>query len=151
MAQTTDLDRFFTPSSVAIVGASAREASVGYAVLRNLLYGEIHRGEDRARGFPGPVYPVNPKGGEILGQKVFRNVRDVPAPIDLVNVFRRSEFLPGVFDDVIASGAGAAWTQLQCIDQDGARRAERAGLTVVMNRCLMVEHGRLMGRNWTRD
>jgi predicted CoA-binding protein len=97
------------------------------------------------------IVPVYPREEQILGQKVFRNVRDVPAPIDLVNVFRRSEFLPGVFDDVIASGAGAAWTQLQCIDQDGARRAERAGLTVVMNRCLMVEHGRLMGRNWTRD
>ncbi len=97
------------------------------------------------------IVPVYPREEQILGQKVFRNVRDVPAPIDLVNVFRRSEFLPGVFDDVIASGAGAAWTQLQCIDQDGARRAERAGLTVVMNRCLMVEHGRLMGLNWTRD
>ena len=97
------------------------------------------------------IVPVYPREEQILGQKVFRNVRDVPAPIDLVNVFRRSEFLPGVFDDVIASGAAAAWTQLQCIDQDGARRAERAGLTVVMNRCLMVEHGRLMDRNWTRD
>ena len=97
------------------------------------------------------IVPVYPREEQILGQKVFRNVRDVPAPIDLVNVFRRSEFLPGVFDDVIASGAGAVWTQLQCIDQDGARRAEAAGLTVVMNRCLMVEHGRLMGRNWTRD
>ena len=97
------------------------------------------------------VIPVYPREERILGQKVYRNVRDVPAPIDLVNVFRRSEFLPGVFDDVIAFGAGAAWTQLQCIDQAGARRAETAGLTVVMNRCLMVEHGRLMGRNWTRD
>ncbi len=97
------------------------------------------------------IVPVYPREERILGQRVFRNVRDVPAPIDLVNVFRRSEFLPGVFDDVIASGAGAVWTQLQCIDQDGARRAEAAGLTVVMNRCLMVEHGRLMGRNWTRD
>jgi len=96
------------------------------------------------------IVPVYPREERILGQKVFRSVRDVPAPIDLVNVFRRSEFLPEVFDDVIASGAGAAWTQLQCIDQDGARRAETAGLTVVMNRCLMVEHGRLMGRNWTR-
>ena len=97
------------------------------------------------------VIPVYPREEQILGQKVFRNLRDVPAPIDLVNVFRRSEFLPGVFDDVIASGAGAAWTQLQCIDQDGARRAEAAGLTVVMNRCLMVEHLHLMGRNRTRD
>lgn len=97
------------------------------------------------------VIPVYPRGDQILGQKVFRSVRDVPAPIDLVDVFRRSEVLPGVFDDVIASGAGAVWTQLQCIDLDGARRAQAAGLSVVMDRCLMVEHDRLLGRNWTRD
>lgn len=97
------------------------------------------------------VVPVYPREEQILGQKVYRNVREVPAPIDLVNVFRRSEVLPGVFDDIIASGAGAVWTQLQCIDQDGARRAQAAGLTVVMNRCLMVEHDRLLGRDWTQD
>ncbi len=92
------------------------------------------------------VIPVYPREEQILGQKVYRRIQEVPGPVDLVNVFRRSEFLPAVFDDVIASGAGAVWTQLQCIDQDGARRAQAAGLTVVMNRCLMVEHGRLMGR-----
>jgi predicted CoA-binding protein len=97
------------------------------------------------------VIPVYPREERILEQKVYRNVREVPSPIDLENEFRRSEFLPGVFDDVISSGAGAVWTQLQCIDQDGARRAQAAGLTVVMNRCLMVEHARLMGRDRTRD
>lgn len=97
------------------------------------------------------VIPVYPREEQILGQKVFRSVQEVPAPIDLVNVFRRSEFLPGVFDDAMASGASAVWTQLECIDQDGARRAQAAGLTVVMNRCLMVEHDRLLGRNWTQD
>jgi len=124
---------------IAVVGLSPRPHRASHRVASYL----------QEAGYD--IVPVYPREERILGQRVFRSVRDVPAPIDLVNVFRRSEFLPGVFDDVIASGAGAAWTQLQCIDQDGARRAEKAGLTVVMNRCLMVEHGRLMGRNWTRD
>ena len=93
------------------------------------------------------VVPVYPREDEILGQKVYRCVRDVPGPIDLVNVFRRSEDLPAVFDDILASGATAVWTQLGCVDEDGARRAREAGLTVVMNRCVMVDHARLLGRD----
>jgi predicted CoA-binding protein len=92
------------------------------------------------------VIPVYPRGESILGQKVYPRVQDVPGPVDLVNVFRRSESLPAVFDDVLAAGAGAVWTQLGCIDEDGARRAQAAGLTVVMNRCVMVDHSRLLGR-----
>lgn len=92
------------------------------------------------------IVPVYPREEKILGQKVYRRVQDVPGPIDLVNVFRRSEDLPAVFDDVLASDAAAVWTQLGCIDEDGARRARDAGLTVVMNRCIMVDHGHLLGR-----
>ena len=92
------------------------------------------------------VVPVYPREDEILGGKVYRRVQDVPGTIDLVNVFRRSEDLPGVFDDVLASNAAAVWTQLGCVDEDGARRAHDAGLTVVMNRCIMVDHGHLLGR-----
>ena len=113
----------------------------------------LHRASNRVASYLQEVgyeiIPVYPREEQILGEKVFRNVREVPGPIDLVDVFRRSEALPGVFDDVIASGAGAVWTQLDCIDEDGARRAQAAGLSVVMNRCLMVEHDRLLGRNWT--
>jgi predicted CoA-binding protein len=92
------------------------------------------------------VIPVYPREDEILGQKVFRRVQDIPGPVDLVNVFRRSENLPAVFDDLLAARAGAVWTQLGCIDEEGARRAQAAGLTVVMNRCVMVDHSRLLGR-----
>ena len=91
------------------------------------------------------VVPVYPREDEILGRKVHRRVQDVAGPIDLVNVFRRSEDLPAVFDDVLASEAAAVWTQLGCVDEDGARRAREAGLTVVMDRCVMVEHARLLG------
>jgi hypothetical protein len=92
------------------------------------------------------VVPVYPREDEILGQKVYRRVQDIPGSVDLVNVFRRSEVLPAVFDDLLAAGAGAVWTQLGCVDEDGARRALAAGLTVVMNRCVMVDHSRLVGR-----
>jgi predicted CoA-binding protein len=92
------------------------------------------------------VVPVYPRHEEILGQKVYRRVQDVPGTVDLVNVFRRSEDLPAVFDDVLASGAAAVWTQLGCVDLDGARRAREAGRTVVMDRCIMVDHSRLVGR-----
>lgn len=91
------------------------------------------------------VVPVYPREEEILGQKVYRQLQDVPGTIDLVNVFRRSEDLPAVFDDVLASGALAVWTQLGCIDLDGARRAREEGRTVVMDRCIMVDHSRLVG------
>jgi predicted CoA-binding protein len=91
------------------------------------------------------VVSVYPREDEILGQKVYRRVQDIPGSVDLVNIFRRSEVLPAVFDDLLAAGAGAVWTQLGCVDEDGARRALAAGLTVVMNRCVMVDHSRLLG------
>jgi len=92
------------------------------------------------------VVPVYPREDEILGQKVYRRVQEIPGRVDLVDVFRRSEELPSVFDDVLTAGARAVWTQLGCIDDEGAHRAQAAGLTVVMNRCVMVEHARLLGR-----
>jgi predicted CoA-binding protein len=92
------------------------------------------------------VIPVYPRGDEILGQKVYRRIQDIPGKVDLVNVFRRSENLPAVFDDLLAAGASAVWTQLGCIDEEGARRAQAVGLTVVMNRCVMVDHARMLGR-----
>jgi predicted CoA-binding protein len=92
------------------------------------------------------VVPVYPREEQILGRTVYRRVQDIPEPVDIVDVFRRSEDLPAVFDDVLAAGAGAVWTQLGCVDEESARRALHAGLTVVMNRCIGVEHSRLLGR-----
>ena len=91
------------------------------------------------------VVPVYPREDEILGSKVYRTIQDVPGKVDLVNVFRRSEHLLAIFDDVLASDAPAIWTQLACVDEDGAARALVAGRTVVMNRCIMVDHARLLG------
>jgi predicted CoA-binding protein len=120
---------------VVVVGLSPKPHRDSHRIARYLL----DQGYD--------VVPVYPRGDEILDRKVHRRVQDVPGPVDLVNVFRRSEALPAVFDDVLASEATAVWTQLGCVDEDGARRARDAGLTVVMNRCIMVDHRHLLGRH----
>ena len=96
------------------------------------------------------VIPVYPREEKILGQPVYRRVQDVPAPVDLVDVFRRSDDLPSVFADAFAAKAPALWFQLGCIDYDEALRAQAQGTLVVMDRCLMVDHARLLGRDWVR-
>ena len=119
---------------IAVVGLSPKPHRDSHRVARYLL----------ESGYE--IVPVYPREEQILGQKVHRRVQDVAGAVDLVDVFRRSEELPEVIDDALAARAGALWLQLGCIDEDGARRARDAGLTVVMDRCLMVEHARLVGR-----
>lgn len=119
---------------IAVVGLSPKPHRDSHRVARYLL----------ESGYE--IAPVYPREEQILGQKVHRRVQDVAGAVDLVDVFRRSEKLPEVIDDAITARAGAVWLQLGCIDEDGARRARDAGLTVVMDRCLMVEHARLVGR-----
>jgi len=123
---------------IAVVGLSPKPHRDSHRVARYLL----ERGCE--------IVPVYPREEEILGQKVFRRVQDVPGTVDLVDVFRRSEELPETIDDALAKGAGALWLQIDCIDESGARRAHEAGRSVVMDRCLMVEHARLLGRQWVR-
>jgi len=123
---------------IAVVGLSPKPHRDSHRVARYLL----------ERGYE--ILPVYPREDEILGQKAYRRVQDVPGTVDLVDVFRRSEELPAVIDDALAARAGALWLQIGCLDEGGARRAREAGLTVVMDRCLMVEHGHLLGRQWAR-
>jgi hypothetical protein len=91
------------------------------------------------------IVPVYPREETILGARVYRRVQDIPGRVDLVDVFRRSSELPGVVDDAVAANAPALWFQLGCIHEEAARRAVAAGVTVVMDRCLMVDHSRLFG------
>ena len=94
------------------------------------------------------IYPVNPRyaGQTILGRPVYATLSDIPEHVDIVDIFRRpSEVLP-VVEEAVAIGAGAVWMQLRVIDEAAARRARAAGLTVVMDRCLKVEHGRHLGQ-----
>ncbi len=92
------------------------------------------------------VIPVNPRESEVLGERSFANLRDVPVPIDIVNVFRAPSALPGIAADAVAIGARSLWCQFNVVNEEGARIAERGGLAVVMDRCIKVEHARYIGR-----
>lgn len=91
------------------------------------------------------VYPVNPAVTEIDGQPSYAALADVPEPIDIVDVFRRSENLPEIVEAAIAVGAKAVWAQLGVSHSDAAHTAEQAGLDLVQNRCIKIEHARLLG------
>ena len=120
--------------TIAIVGLSANELRasnfVGYYLRRH--------------GYR--VIPVNPREAEILGQKSYPSLLDIPEPVDIVNVFRAPDALPGIARDAVAIGAGALWCQFGVINEEGARIGEDGGVTVIMDRCLKVEHARYIGR-----
>jgi predicted CoA-binding protein len=92
------------------------------------------------------VIPVNPRETEILGEKSYPSLLDVPVPVDVVNVFRAPEALPGIGRDAVAIGAGTLWCQFGVINAEGAQIAADAGVTVIMDRCIKVEHARYAGR-----
>lgn len=92
------------------------------------------------------IVPVYPREDTILGARVYRSVSEIPAPVDLVDVFRKSEDLPGVVADVLAAkdaGTPALWFQLDCVHDGAIAAARSAGRTVVVDKCIMVEHRRL--------
>ncbi|MCD2186125.1 CoA-binding protein [Actinomycetospora soli] len=120
--------------TVAMVGASANPARASNFVATYLL---------SSTGFD--VYFVNPNASEILGKPVYPSLAELPVVPDLVDVFRRPEDLGGVLDETIAAGARTFWLQFGLYDEALAHRGEEAGLTVVMDRCLKVEHARFHG------
>ncbi|HOB73471.1 MAG TPA: CoA-binding protein [Phycisphaerae bacterium] len=86
------------------------------------------------------IIPVNPGVTEVLGEKAYPSLREVPEKVDIVNIFRRPEAVPAIVEDAIATGAGAVWMQLGITHDEAARRASSAGIPVIMDRCIMVEH-----------
>ena len=92
------------------------------------------------------VIPVNPRETEILGETSYPSLLDVPVPVDVVNVFRAPDALPAIARDAVAIGAGTLWCQFGVINAEGARIASDGGVTVIMDRCLKVEHARYVGR-----
>jgi hypothetical protein len=92
------------------------------------------------------VIPVNPREQEILGETCYPSLADVPVPVDVVNVFRAPDALPGIAAETVAIGAGAMWCQYGVINEEGARIAEEGGVDVIMDRCIKVEHARYIGR-----
>ncbi len=96
----------------------------------------------RRKGYT--VYPVNPQYEEVLGMKCYPDLRSLPEKVDLVDIFRNSDSVGPVVDEAIAAGAKNIWMQLGVINQEAAMRAEKAGLGVVMDRCIAVEHRALI-------
>ena len=92
------------------------------------------------------VIPVNPREAEILGEKSCASLLDVPVPVDIVNVFRAPDALPAIAAEAVKIGAGNLWCQFSVINEEGGRVAEAGGVSVVMDRCIKVEHARYIGR-----
>ncbi len=90
------------------------------------------------------IIPVNPKLTSILGEQCYASLRDIPEHVDIVDIFRRPEFLPEIIEDAIAIGADVVWGQLGVSNEQAAARAQTDGLKVVMDRCIAIEHRRLM-------
>ena len=139
-----DLNRYQDPltiqrvihgaKTVAVVGLSKNPLRASYFVGYYL----------RRHGYR--VIPVNPRESDILGEKSYSTLADVPVPIDIVNVFRAPDALPAVATEAVAIGAKTLWCQFTVVNEDAARIAEAGGLTVVMDRCIKVEHARYVGR-----
>jgi predicted CoA-binding protein len=95
------------------------------------------------------VIPVNPKYPAILGEKCYRSLSDIPEPVDMVDVFRKTQDVPPIADEAIAIGAKVFWQQLGVKNEAAATKARAAGLAAVLDRCVKIEHGRLFGGlNW---
>ncbi|MDQ1564895.1 MAG: uncharacterized protein QOI14_1846 [Actinomycetota bacterium] len=120
--------------SIAIVGASPNAARASYFVGTYLLQSSDYR-----------VYFVNPMADEILGQKAYPDLASLPEIPDIVDVFRKASDIPSVIDDVLAVGAKTVWIQLGIWNEEAARYGESKGLTVVMDRCIKIEHARFHG------
>jgi uncharacterized protein len=91
------------------------------------------------------VTPVNPRENEVLGRRAYASLRDVPGPVEIVDIFRENAAVPGIVEDAIAMAAKVIWMQLGVIHEEAAERARQAGLEVVMDRCVKIEHARFFG------
>jgi predicted CoA-binding protein len=118
--------------TIAVVGLSSSRMRASFGVSQYM----------QSAGYR--IIPVNPNEREVLGEKAYSQLADVPEKIDIVNIFRRSEFVSDVVDAAIKAGAKAIWMQEGVEDEQAATRAAKAGLTVVMDRCILKEHRRLL-------
>ena len=121
--------------NVAVVGLSDKPHRTSHAIARAL------------QNFGYRIFPVNPNlTGPVLGEEPYSTVSEIKEPIDIVDVFRRGEAVPPVAEDAVAAGAGALWMQLGVVNDAAAAHAAENGLTVVMDRCIKVDHAVLIGR-----
>lgn len=143
-AASFDLSRYQDPLTIQRVLHNARTIAI-VGLSRNELRASYFVGYYLKRhGYR--VIPVNPREQEILGEKCFRSLVEVPERVDIVNVFRVPDALPEIAAEAVRIRAGCLWCQFGVINEEGARIAESGGITVVMDRCLKVEHARYVGR-----
>jgi predicted CoA-binding protein len=119
--------------TIAVVGLSSKPWRDSHRVARYL----------QRAGYR--VIPVNPKESEVLGEPAYPSLLDVPGTVDVVDVFRRSEYTPEIARQAVEIGAKALWLQLGIVNEEAGRIAEEGGLSVIMGMCLMIEHDRLQG------
>jgi predicted CoA-binding protein len=117
--------------TIAVVGLSGHRFRASYGVSEYM----------QAAGYR--IIPVNPNEKEVLGEKAYASLDDVPEPVDIVNIFRRPEFVPDIVEAAIRKGAHTVWMQEEVIHEAAAQRARESGLSVVMDRCILKEHGKM--------
>ena len=117
--------------TIAVVGLSGRRFRPSYGVAEYL----------QKAGYR--IIPVNPRKSQILGEKCYPDLESIPEPVDIVDIFRRPEFVPEVVEAAIRIGAKVIWMQEGVVHEEAAERGEAAGLTVIMDRCLLKDHRRL--------
>ena len=117
--------------TIAVVGLSAKRYRPSYGVAEYMKRAGYH------------IIPVNPHETEVLGEKCYPDVDSIPEPIDIVDIFRRPEFVPAIVEAAIRKGAKVIWMQEGVTHEEAARRAREAGLEVVMDRCILKDHRRL--------
>jgi hypothetical protein len=120
--------------TIAVVGLSERRFRPSYGVAEYM----------QRAGYR--IIPVNPTVTEVLGEKSYPSLDAVPGPVDIVDIFRRSEHVPEIVEAAIRKGAKTIWMQEGVVHEEAARRAESAGLTVVMDRCILKDHRRLAAK-----
>jgi predicted CoA-binding protein len=127
-----ELKRLLTDATtIAIVGASSNPEKASYGIMQKLQKAGYH------------VIPVNPRETEILGERSYPSLIDVPERIDIVDVFRRPEDAPSIADDAVTIGAKALWLQEEIVSEEAAARAQAGGLIVVMDKCIGATHSLL--------
>jgi predicted CoA-binding protein len=122
---------FRTARTIAVVGLSSSRFRASYGVSRYM----------QSAGYR--IIPVNPNEREVLGEKAYARLEDVPEKVDIVDVFRRAEFVPEVVESAVRIGARAVWMQEGVVNEEAADRARKAGLLVMMDSCILQEHRRL--------
>jgi predicted CoA-binding protein len=129
MSRTTEI--LHNSRTIAVVGLSGKRYRPSYGVAEYL----------KRAGYR--IIPVNPNETEVLGERCYPDLDSVPEPVDIVDIFRRSEFVPEIVEAAIRMGAKMIWMQEDVFHEAAARRAQEAGLAVVMDRCILKDHRRL--------